>query len=127
MICSIFQTLVTSRLVDNNSSEARDHLANERTFLAWLRTGFAISALGILLARVDSSTGISNLGMNKAVSILFVLLGICCILLGIGRFARVQLCLSEQKYPLNGLSVLSIAVASLITFLVTSILFLIVV
>lgn len=32
-------------------SRARDHLANERTFLAWLRTGVALIALGFVVAR----------------------------------------------------------------------------
>lgn len=31
----------------NTGSVARDHLANERTFLAWLRTGVGFSALGV--------------------------------------------------------------------------------
>lgn len=32
-------------------SNARDHLANERTLLAWARTGIAIMALGFVVAR----------------------------------------------------------------------------
>ena len=34
-------------IVANKSSEARDHLANERTFLAWARTGMAFVGLGV--------------------------------------------------------------------------------
>ena len=30
----------------------RDHLANERTFLAWLRTALAVIALGAVLAKL---------------------------------------------------------------------------
>ncbi|MBW0501529.1 hypothetical protein O181_041244 [Austropuccinia psidii MF-1] len=33
--------------LENKSSVARDHLANERTYLAWLRTSLALSASGI--------------------------------------------------------------------------------
>ena len=29
-----------------NPNRARDHLANERTFLAWLRTGIAVAVFG---------------------------------------------------------------------------------
>lgn len=32
--------------VPNKDSTARDHLANERTFLAWLRTGLSLSGAG---------------------------------------------------------------------------------
>jgi putative membrane protein len=34
-----------------NSSTARDHLANERTFLAWVRTGVAIVVFGFAIGR----------------------------------------------------------------------------
>lgn len=34
-----------------SESNARDHLANERTLLAWSRTGVAIMALGFVVAR----------------------------------------------------------------------------
>lgn len=51
------RTLVT----DNR---ARTYLANERTFLAWLRTGITLIALGLaaleFLARTESSFGVSK-------------------------------------------------------------------
>ena len=37
-----------------NPNLLRDRLANERTFLAWLRTGIAITGLGFVVARFDS-------------------------------------------------------------------------
>ncbi|KAJ6594384.1 hypothetical protein B0H19DRAFT_918322 [Mycena capillaripes] len=36
---------------NNTGSVARDHLASERTFLAWLRTGLGFVALGIAMER----------------------------------------------------------------------------
>jgi uncharacterized membrane protein YidH (DUF202 family) len=38
-------------LYKNTGSVARDHLASERTFLAWLRTGLGFVALGIAVER----------------------------------------------------------------------------
>ncbi|CAN8098740.1 unnamed protein product [Discula destructiva] len=38
-------------LYQNTGSTARDHLASERTFLAWLRTGLGFLALGIAIER----------------------------------------------------------------------------
>ncbi len=35
----------------DNPNAARDHLANERTFLAWIRSCIAIVALGFVVAR----------------------------------------------------------------------------
>ncbi|KAK7005912.1 hypothetical protein R3P38DRAFT_3040324 [Favolaschia claudopus] len=36
---------------ENTGSVARDHLASERTFLAWLRTGLGFVTLGIAIER----------------------------------------------------------------------------
>jgi len=38
-----------SGMADNNN--ARDHLANERTFLAWIRTGVATIVFGFAVGR----------------------------------------------------------------------------
>ncbi|KAI1851864.1 hypothetical protein JX266_002717 [Neoarthrinium moseri] len=38
-------------LYKNTGSVARDHLASERTFLAWIRTGLGFVALGIAIER----------------------------------------------------------------------------
>ena len=40
-----------SPVLKNSGSTARDHLASERTFLAWLRTGLGFVALGIAVER----------------------------------------------------------------------------
>ncbi|KAK2871588.1 hypothetical protein FQN49_003037 [Arthroderma sp. PD_2] len=37
------QPLLGALLLDNNASDARDHCANERTFLAWLRLSMYLS------------------------------------------------------------------------------------
>jgi putative membrane protein len=34
-----------------NANRARDHLANERTFLAWIRTGVAVVVFGFAIGR----------------------------------------------------------------------------
>ena len=36
---------------NSNPNAARDHLANERTFLAWVRTGVAIVVFGFAIGR----------------------------------------------------------------------------
>lgn len=40
---------VTSK--QNESSNARDHMANERTFLAWIRTSIGIMAFGFVVEK----------------------------------------------------------------------------
>jgi putative membrane protein len=38
--------------MSTSSDRTRDHLANERTFLAWVRTALGLIGLGFVLARV---------------------------------------------------------------------------
>ncbi|KAL2075630.1 hypothetical protein VTL71DRAFT_573 [Oculimacula yallundae] len=45
--------------IANTGSVARDHLANERTFLSWTRTGLGFIALGIALAKLDALEALS--------------------------------------------------------------------
>ena len=35
-----------------NLNRIRDHLANERTFLAWMRSGIALLGFGVLIVRI---------------------------------------------------------------------------
>jgi len=46
-----------STTVPNEGSAARDHLANERTFLAWLRTALGLVGLGLLVEKLELSNG----------------------------------------------------------------------
>ncbi|OCK76088.1 hypothetical protein K432DRAFT_360993 [Lepidopterella palustris CBS 459.81] len=49
---SFFSRLRTNTPVyKNTGSTARDHLASERTYLSWLRTGLGFIALGIAIER----------------------------------------------------------------------------
>ena len=47
----------SSSVIPNTGSTARDHLANERTFLAWARTGLAFVGLGVA---IDSIVRVST-------------------------------------------------------------------
>ncbi|CAF1478918.1 unnamed protein product, partial [Rotaria sp. Silwood1] len=49
----------TTKQDDNNMTD--NILSNERTFLAWIRTGLAVFTLGIAIARFSGSNSSSNL------------------------------------------------------------------
>ena len=42
--------IAPARGATDSDSRARTHLANERTFLAWLRTGLSLVAVGVAVA-----------------------------------------------------------------------------
>jgi uncharacterized membrane protein YidH (DUF202 family) len=63
-----------------------DELANDRTFLAWLRTGIALFGLGFVVAKValigQGNTTVSNQGLYAVVGIVFVLCGGVLVVVG---------------------------------------------
>jgi uncharacterized membrane protein YidH (DUF202 family) len=76
---------------------SRDHLANERTFLAWLRTSIALSMIGILTTQLFTLQATRLPDMNLSFFVLGVPLGSVCqaaalfnIIIGAHRFWRHQ-------------------------------------
>ncbi len=71
-----------------------DHLANERTYLAWLRTGIAIIALGFVVAKfglivrelVPSSQPDTTFHFSSIIGIALVIAGGLMELLALRRF-----------------------------------------
>jgi putative membrane protein len=71
-----------------------DKLANDRTFLAWLRTGIAVFGLGFVVAKAaliirPDATRLSGRGVYSGVGVLIVLSGAGLILVGYRQHASV--------------------------------------
>jgi putative membrane protein len=99
-----------------DDERVRDHLANERTFLAWLRTGIATMGFGVVIAKLrylfppnsltPPSRGIvhaSNIGL------LFVIVGLLTVALASRRFLTVQREIRERRYEASPLLALGVA------------------
>ena len=102
-------TLVTEGVVLTNSgSTARDHLANERTYLAWLRTGLAIIGASLALLRWDYS------GTGYVVATV----GIVVLITSTQRYFRVMQLLEQGRFEPNVrgilllVSVVAVAIAA---------------
>ena len=67
-------------------SRARTHLANERTFLAWLRTGLSLVAVGMAAASFLPFDLIPGIPYVTLFSILLVVAGIAVVLMGASRY-----------------------------------------
>ena len=83
----------------SQSGNITDHLANERTYLAWLRTGIATIGLGFVVARfglvIRELTGISAIPetsyhLSSIIGIALAIMGGLMVLLAFQRFARNQ-------------------------------------
>jgi putative membrane protein len=74
--------------------------ANERTFLAWIRTGLALMAFGFVLARISLWLGPGNpddADMSRWYGIAFVTLGTICQPIAAVRFLRTRRAIIEQR------------------------------
>jgi putative membrane protein len=82
----------------NEGSAARDHLANERTYLAWLRTGLGTAAFGTavahLLADADSRAVL-------AAGLALISLAVAMIVYGTLRFVRSRRALEEGEVEVD--------------------------
>ncbi|MDO8209337.1 YidH family protein [Conexibacter sp. CPCC 206217] len=76
----------------------RTHLANERTYLAWWRTGLTCMAGSLGLGRVlpEVTTGSETLAILAGV--VFGLLGIACFVYGVIRYRQVDAAVRRGEY-----------------------------
>jgi putative membrane protein len=71
-----------------------DHAANERTFLAWIRTGLAVAAFGFFLVKLDvlvdavGSGSLPHLSGAAAVAAAARYAGLAMVAIGIAIIAR---------------------------------------
>lgn len=86
----------------SNPNRARDHLANERTFLAWVRTGaaivifgFAIGRFSIAIRQLSSFIGhpVRTMGISVWMGAVAIISGVLLVVAGLIRYrkTRVQL------------------------------------
>ncbi|GKT47475.1 uncharacterized protein ColSpa_07656 [Colletotrichum spaethianum] len=78
-------------LFQNETSDARDHCANERTFLSYLRLSvyMSIVAVAIVLSfHLKSEPSQLELRMAKPLGIIFWILAVACLCLGIGNYIK---------------------------------------
>ncbi|MFY9904764.1 MAG: DUF202 domain-containing protein [Terriglobales bacterium] len=96
---------------NSNPNRARDHLANERTFLAWVRTGvatiifgFAIGRFSIALREFLKFEGRSAVtpGLTTWLGIISTVGGVLLILAGLGRYRKTKLQLESNSFEPAG-------------------------
>lgn len=97
--------------VIGDSSKARDHLANERTFLAWVRTsvaivvfGFAIGRFAIALRQLTALQGhpSKTTGLSVWMGMTSILAGVLMVIAGLARYRKTRELLDEGKFQPAG-------------------------
>jgi putative membrane protein len=94
-----------------SSNRARDHLANERTFLAWLRTGLAIVVFGFAIGRfaiairqfmqIQGHT-LRTAGLTVWFGAIAIFSGVLLTLAGLFRYRRTRDQLESGKFEPAG-------------------------
>ncbi|KAJ7596994.1 hypothetical protein C8J56DRAFT_817173 [Mycena floridula] len=102
-------------VIENNGSTARDHLANERTLLAYLRTSLAVASAGVALVQLftiasnSPQTGAAfDRRFARPLGAVTVAIGLIILTIGVTRYFTVQLALIKGKFPVGRLTVAGI-------------------
>lgn len=92
--------------LENSGSVARDHLASERTFLAYMRTSLAISSSGVALVQLFSATSASSYASldgvhnyTRSLGASTVILGLLVLFIGTTRYFTIQSALTKGFFP----------------------------
>lgn len=111
---------------------AADHLANERTFLAWIRTSVALMGFGFVIVKfalfiqqitiaLGQKTVIQGKGHSAIIGVIMVAFGAIMATLAFLRYRNIEKQLSTNSYfPSQWLSVLvtlTIVIASILLVL----------
>lgn len=111
-----------------DSARAREHLANERTLLAWIRTAITLMGLGFVVARFGlflrelalqrSGVAGTDSSISSAVGIAFIVAGIVAAVLGASRFLRASRQIDQGRFEPELFAEVTIVVISVLGGLV---------
>lgn len=78
--------------------KVRTHLANERTFLAWSRTGLTTIALGLGAAQLLEKRHVGDVALNQLLAATLVLFGLVLVLVGRWRYRQTALGIRDDDW-----------------------------
>lgn len=105
--------------LENNGSVARDHLASERTYLAYVRTSLTIVSTGVALVQlftISAATNQAILKYSRPLGAIIIVIGLFTLALGAARYFMIQFALLNGNFPVARVSpaILSFALLAII-------------
>jgi putative membrane protein len=91
---------VKMKQVRRSSTRVRDHLANERTYLAWMRTAISLIGFGVVMVRLRNLQPplLPTPGNGWKVGLLFSLVGLVTVLLSTQHYFAIRRDIDEDTY-----------------------------
>ena len=114
-------------MAELNPNRARDHLANERTFLAWVRTGaaivvfgFAIGRFSIAMRQLTALEGhpIRTAGLSVWMGASSIVAGVLLVMAGLLRYRKTRAQLDKDTFEPAGFVVDLVTVLTVVFGLV---------
>ena len=101
-----------------NDTEIREHLANERTLLSWVRTGVGLISIGLVVERagalVDAApVRVGSTSASELFGLALALLGVLTLVIGTGQFLRTRHRISAGEFVPSATAYLIIVAGSL--------------
>jgi putative membrane protein len=111
-------THYTGMADDSTGAMIRTLLANERTFLAWLRTGLTMVALGAGASQLLDPHRLHGVPLNAVLAIMLAGFGGLFVLVGLYRYRRTEAAIRQDQLGRRGTSLYFVVAATLIVLVV---------
>ena len=102
---------------EQGGTEIREHLANERTLLSWVRTGISLISIGLVVERagalVDASMRVGSTNASELFGLALALLGALTLVIGTTQFLRNRRRISTGEFVPSAAAYLIIVTGSL--------------
>lgn len=103
-----------------DSQYIQQHLANERTFLAWIRTAITVIGIGFLVTnfhyyRSENLSGTEH-QVITAIGILSIIFGIATILVGTRSYLKKVHTINAQQFKSAKMSLVALAIGMVFIF-----------
>jgi putative membrane protein len=100
---------------EDASTRARTHLANERTFLAWFRTGLTLVALGLAAGQFLTDDGQGGIPFVQTLASVVIATGGLAVAVGAYRYWQNRVRIDLDEFATAGRSVAIALVAAIAT------------
>jgi putative membrane protein len=75
----------------------RDHSANERTYLSWMRASIALMGFGLVILRLRTVSS-SSLGLGWLLGFVFAMVGLLTVVIATRRYFLIRRAIDSNSY-----------------------------